>query len=57
MMVIHKDFQMINDRFVKQFGEEKGNDMFSAWIGKKEFDESKPFPKGKERKEKYCSVR
>ena len=56
-MAIHKDFQMIKSRFVKQFGEDKGSNMFFTWIGKKEFDESKPFPKGKERKEKFCSVR
>ena len=56
-MAIHKDFQMIKSRFVGQFGEEKGGEMFSSWIGKKEFDESKPLPRSKERKEKYCSVR
>ena len=56
-MVIHKDFQLINNRFIKQFGEEKGNERFSVWLSQKEFDSTKPFPKGKERKEKYCSVR
>ena len=56
-MAIHKDFQLISDRFVKQFGEEKGSEMFSVWIGKKEFDQTKPFPVSKERKEKICFVR
>jgi len=56
-MTIHKDFQMISNRFVKQFGEDKGKSMFSDWLSKKEFDESKPFPKSMERKEKFCSVR
>ena len=31
--------------------------MFSSWIGKKEFDETKPFPGQKEKKEKTCFVR
>jgi hypothetical protein len=56
-MAIHKDFQIINDRLVKQFGEQKGNELFSAWLSRKEFDATKPFLQDKERKEKYCSVR
>ena len=32
-MAIHKDFQMINDRLVKQFGEQKGENMFSVIVG------------------------
>jgi len=57
MMAIHKDFQLISDRFTKQFGEEEGTKMFSSWISKKEFDASAPFPKMKETKEKQCFVR
>ena len=56
-MAIHKDFQMINDRLVKQFGDEKGRNMFSTWLDRKEFDSSKPFPISREKKEKVCSVR
>ncbi len=56
-MAIHKDFQMIRDRFAKQFGEDKGETMFSAWLSKKEFDKTKPLPRGNERKEKVCSIR
>jgi len=56
-MAIHRDFQLIKDRFTKQFGSEKGIEMFSSWIGKKEFDETKPFPGQKEKKEKTCFVR
>jgi len=56
-MALHKDFQMISNRFAKQFGEEKGAEMFDAWINKKEFDATKPFPVGKERKEKACLIR
>jgi len=57
MMAIHKDFQLISDRLVKQFGEEKGGEMFSNWISKKEFDQTKALPRSKEKKEKICSIR
>lgn len=56
-MPLHSDFQKIKNRFVKQFGEEKGKESFFAWLNKKGLDETKPFPKGKEKKEKSCSIR
>jgi hypothetical protein len=56
-MAIHADFSKIKNRFFKQFGENEGKEHYSSWIVKKGFDENKPFPKGKERKEKSCSIR
>ncbi|RLI62087.1 MAG: hypothetical protein DRO67_07435 [Candidatus Asgardarchaeum californiense] len=56
-MAIHKDFQLINNRLIAQFGEVKGNNLFSSWVAKKEFDSTKPFPVSNEKKEKSCNIR
>jgi hypothetical protein len=52
----HSDFIKIHARFVKQYGK-KGDDMYYAWLNKKGYDDTKPFPKGKEKKEFMCNVR
>ena len=52
----HKDFQKIYNRFVKQYGEEKGASMYFAFIKKKGYDDTKPFPGSKEKKEFMCPV-
>ncbi len=52
----HADFQKIHSRFIKQYGKDKGQSLYFAWIKKKGHDDTKPFPKGKERKELQCSV-
>ncbi|KKM99109.1 hypothetical protein LCGC14_1151230, partial [marine sediment metagenome] len=50
------DFQKIYNRFVKQYGPEKGKKLYFAFIKKKGYDDTKPFPKGKEKKEFMCHV-
>ncbi len=52
----HPDFIKIHARFIKQYGKEKGNDLYFAWLKKKGYDDTKPFPKGKEKKEFMCHV-
>ena len=52
----HPDFERIHKRFVKQFGTQ-GNSIYSAFIEKKEYDDTKAFPKSREKKEKICSIR
>jgi len=52
----HPDFQKIHARFVKQYGKERGESLYYAWLKKKGYAEEKPFPK-KEKKEKQCIVK
>lgn len=52
----HPDFQKIHKRFVKQYGKEKGDDLYYAWLNKHHYDDTKAFPK-KEKKEIMCAVR
>lgn len=52
----HQDFQKIYNRFIKQYGKEKGSSLYFAFIKKKGYDDTKPFPKKKEKKEFMCSV-
>jgi len=52
----HSDFVKIHGRFIKQYGNEKGNSSYSAWLNKKGYDDIRPFPKGKEKKEFMCKV-
>lgn len=52
----HADFQKIYNRFVKQYGQAKGESLYFAFIKKKGYDDTKPLPKKKERKEKHCIV-
>lgn len=52
----NKDFKKIYDRFVKAHGKKKGSEMYYAWLNKKGYDDTKPFPK-KEKKEFMCPVR
>ena len=51
----HPDFQKIYNRFVKQY-KERGESLYYAWLKKKGYDDTKPFPKGKEKKEFKCRV-
>ena len=46
----HPDFQKIYNRFKKQY-KGKGESLYYAWLNKKGYDDTKPFPKGKEKKE------
>jgi len=51
----HPDFVKIHARFVKQYGK-KGDSLYYAWLSKKGYDDTKPFPKGKEKKEFLCNI-
>lgn len=55
----NKDFQKVYNRFIKQYGKEKGEKLYYAWVNKHNYDDTKPFPGGKDKKEfeKICSVR
>ena len=55
MMAIHKDFQMISDRFTSFFPT-NGKFLFQRFIEKKGFDISLPLPEKKETKEFKCNV-
>ncbi len=52
----HADFVKIYGRFIKQYGSVKGKEAYFAWLKKKGYDDTKPFPKGKEKKEFMCHV-
>ncbi len=51
----HPDFVKIYNRFKKQY-KSKGESLYFAWLKKKGYDDTKPFPNGKEKKEFMCSV-
>ena len=53
----HPDFIKIYSRFIKQYGKEKGKSFYYAWLKKKGYDDTKPFPGGKGKKEFLCPVR
>ena len=40
---MHKDFQKILEKFKKQYGEKKGEDLFYAWLKKHDLDDTKPY--------------
>ncbi len=52
----HPDFLKIYKRFIKQYGPDKGKSLYFAWLNKKGYDDTRPFPKGKEKKEFMCRV-
>ena len=52
----NSDFVKIHARFDKQYGKAKGDSFYSAWLEKKGYDDTKAFPKGKEKKEFMCHV-
>lgn len=52
----HPDFIKIYNRFIKQYGKEKGKSFYYAWLKKKGYDDTKPFPGKKEKKEFVCYV-
>ncbi len=52
----HSDFVKIHARFIKQYGKEKGNSLYFAWLKKKGYDDTKPFPGKKEKKEFMCPI-
>jgi len=51
----HPDFEKIYSRFKVQY-KTRGESLYLAFIEKKSYDDTKPFPKGKERKEFLCNV-
>ena len=51
----HKDFKKIHARFMSQYKKD-GDRMYAAFIKKKGYDDTKAFPKTKEKKEKMCVV-
>lgn len=53
----HQDFQKIFNRFVKQYGSDKGESLYFEWLNKKGYDDTKPFPGKSEKKELKCIVR
>jgi len=54
-MAMHKDFQMIKDRFMSNFPT-NGSFLFERFIEKKGFDTSSPLPYKTENKEFKCNV-
>lgn len=54
---MHPDFKKVYKRFVSQYGIKKGKQFYYAWLNKKGYDDTKPFPKGKKKKEKKCMVK
>jgi len=38
------DFQKILDNMIEQYGEEKGRQVYHAWLNKMGYDNSKPMP-------------
>ena len=55
----HTDFKKIKSRFVKQYGEKRGKSLYSKFIERKEYDDSKALPRTskKENKERLCAIR
>lgn len=51
------DFQKIYNRFIKQYGKNKGRNAYYAWLNKHNYKEEEPFPGGKEKKERLCIAR
>jgi hypothetical protein len=47
-MPLHPDFQKVMDRMMKQYGPDKGKQMFYAWKNKHGYDDTKAFPGKKE---------
>ena len=56
-MARHEDFDKIYKRFIVQYKEVKGPEIYTNWVNAKGYDDSKAFPKSKEKKELTCSVR
>ena len=53
----HPDFVKIEKRFISQFGEDKGSQLYNSWLQKKGYDDSKPLKQKKgETKERLCAV-
>ncbi len=52
----HPDFVKIYGRFVKQYGKERGGSLYFAWLNKRGYDDTKPLPGKKEKKEFRCAV-
>lgn len=56
-MIMHEDFKKISNRFIVQYGNIDGTKLYSNWLESKSYDDSKPFPHSKERKELMCPIR
>jgi len=41
----HPDFEKIYKKYVAQYGEKKGKEVYYAWLNKHKYDDTKPFPK------------
>mgnify|MGYP000185602211 CR=1 FL=1 len=52
-MPIHPDFQKILNNLIKQHGEEKGKQIYYAWLQKTGYDDTKPMAQQKTKKEAY----
>ena len=50
-MPLHADFKKIKANFISEHGQEKGEEMFRAYLTKHKLDETKPFKGKKEEKE------
>jgi len=55
----HEDFKKIYARFVKQYGDKKGKDLYFAWLSKNKYDDTIALSgqKKKEKKELLCHIR
>ena len=58
-MTKHEDFIKIENRFISQYEGKEGPKLYSAFIIKKGYDDTKPFPKSRlsEKKERMCAIR
>ena len=56
MMVLHRDFQMIREKFMSSFGDVHGSVLFQRFIKEKGLNSSQPIPRRKEIKEFRCNV-
>ena len=51
------DFQKIHRRFIKLYGQKKGDDFYYAFINKKKLDDTKSYPGKSDKKERQCIVK
>jgi len=43
-MPLHADFQKVKNKFASEYGAEKGEEVFYAWMNKHGYDDTKPMP-------------
>lgn len=53
----HSDFQKVYDRFLKQYGSEKGEKLYYSWANKHKYDDSKPMPNKSKKESVNCIIK